>query len=569
MDYVTQANIKLGINFSKEQELDKIKYKTTCGDISNNKLEIIWNLQDATGKCVIEASYKMKKIKKEYNVIPKDIDNKELALDYNIDLDDDDDLDFDGLTNKQEREYKTNPLLYDSDMDGLSDYDEIITYKTDPNKKDTDDDGISDYDEIKLGLDPLKKDSKGDGVSDGERTLTFAYKSDKLQMNIKGKGNIASTEVDITTNTKISGKKGLIDRLYSFYTEGKLSEALLTITYDDDDLIKYGLNEDNLTIFYYNEKDLKYEKVDTILNKENKTLTTTLKHFSKYVVGDSSLTKEKIDTEILFILDNSWSMYTNEQYEEITGKDTLNNSFDGSDSTGSRFSLTSDLISKLAKKDYKIGLSEFRNDYANALKIGSDEKDLKEKLEQMNGKFITSIAGTNINSALNGGISEFSNNNDNNKYIVLLTDGGDSSLWAYKNDIIDKAISKNIKVCSIGFGNGTNNSNLANISNTTGCKFYSSSDVNGLVELFDDIKTELDDNLVDIDGDDTPDGMLIADSGFIVNRDGFSFKNYGTNLSSGGHCYGMATFAQLYYKKQLPLKLDSKTVKNDKSYAYN
>ncbi|MDE5630744.1 MAG: hypothetical protein K2I70_04000, partial [Bacilli bacterium] len=397
LDYVTQANIKLGINFSKEQELDKIKYKTTCGDISNNKLEIIWNLQDATGKCVIEASYKMKKIKKEYNVIPKDIDNKELALDYNIDLDDDDDLDFDGLTNKQEREYKTNPLLYDSDMDGLSDYDEIIKYKTDPNKKDTDDDGISDYDEIKLGLDPLKKDSKGDGVSDGERTLTFAYKSDKLQMNIKGKGNIASTEVDITTNTKISGKKGLIDKLYSFYTEGKLSEALLTITYDDDDLIKYGLNEDNLTIFYYNEKDLKYEKVDTILNKENKTLTTTLKHFSKYVVGDSSLTKEKIDTEILFILDNSWSMYTNEQYEEITGKDTLNNSFDGSDSTGSRFSLTSDLISKLAKKDYKIGLSEFRNDYANALKIGSDEKDLKEKLEQMNGKFITSIAGTNIN----------------------------------------------------------------------------------------------------------------------------------------------------------------------------
>lgn len=89
---------------------------------------------------------------------------------------------------------------------------------------------------------------------------------------------------------------------------------------------------------------------------------------------------------------------------------------------------------------------------------------------------------------------------------------------------------------------------MSNISNGTGCKFYSSGNVDGLTELFENIGAELDDDLVDIDGDSEADGILIADSGFIVNRDGFSFGNYGTNLSSGGHCYGMATFAQLYYK---------------------
>ena len=75
--------------------------------------------------------------------------------------------------------------------------------------------------------------------------------------------------------------------------------------------------------------------------------------------------------------------------------------------------------------------------------------------------------------------------------------------------------------------------------------------------------------MIDINDDGEIDGILVADSGFVVNRDGFSFSNYGSNLSSGGHCYGMAVFAQLYYKKQLPLIMDSKTAGGETSYAYN
>ena len=55
-----------------------------------------------------------------------------------------------------------------------------------------------------------------------------------------------------------------------------------------------------------------------------------------------------------------------------------------------------------------------------------------------------------------------------------------------------------------------------------------------------------------VDKDGKSDGTIIADSGFVVSRDGFSFPNYGTNLSKDGHCYGMALFTELYYKKELP-----------------
>lgn len=573
LDYVSQANIKLGINFENEEKLKDIKYDVTCGEVKNNDLEVDWDLTKSTGKCRITISYKLRKITKEFQIIKFNTSEQDLKLEYEIDYDSDEDLDFDGLTNKQEKEYKTSPVLSDTDMDGLNDYDEIFIYKTDPTKADTDNDGLSDYDEIELGFNPLKEDSKGDGIKDGQRELTYNHESNNLKILITGTGNIASTVVEVNSNTKISNKAGLIDNLYTFYTDGTINNAVVTITYTDEDLIKYGLNEDNLSIYYYNEKEAKYEKIETVIDKENNTLTSTLKHFSNYVVGDSTLVKETTTTQVLFVLDNSWSMYTNEQYKEITGEELSGGLFysselNGFDADGVRFTLTSDLITRLSKKNYQIGLSEFRSDYANALKIGTDAETLKSKLNSMNGNFITNIAGTNISNALTNGIKEFSKDSDN-KYIVILTDGQDSLLSSRTTKIVEKAIENNVKICSIGFGNGSYNTDLSNISNGTGCKFYSSSNVDGLAELFENIGAELDDDLVDINGDGEADGILVADSGFVVNRDGFSFYNYGTNLSTGGHCYGMATFAQLYYKKVLPLTVDSITAKDLKSYAYD
>ena len=70
-----------------------------------------------------------------------------------------DDPDTDGLTNAEEYAADTDPHDWDSDGDTLSDSDEVNIYGTDPNKFDTDGDGVGDAKEIEKGSDPLNPNS--------------------------------------------------------------------------------------------------------------------------------------------------------------------------------------------------------------------------------------------------------------------------------------------------------------------------------------------------------------------------------------------------------------------------
>ena len=81
------------------------------------------------------------------------------------------DTDNDGLPDKWEIDFGTNATLpdadYDYDNDNLSNYDEYI-HGTEPLNNDTDHDGLSDYDEIHTyQTDPTNPDSDNDGMFDG------------------------------------------------------------------------------------------------------------------------------------------------------------------------------------------------------------------------------------------------------------------------------------------------------------------------------------------------------------------------------------------------------------------
>lgn len=64
------------------------------------------------------------------------------------------DSDSDGLTDEEEKIYHTDPLVVDTDKDGLSDYEEVKIYHTNPLVADTDGDGFLDGNEVKNGYNP-------------------------------------------------------------------------------------------------------------------------------------------------------------------------------------------------------------------------------------------------------------------------------------------------------------------------------------------------------------------------------------------------------------------------------
>jgi uncharacterized repeat protein (TIGR01451 family) len=77
------------------------------------------------------------------------------------------DNDMDGLPNAQETQLGTRVDAPDTDLDGLTDGEEVNIRRTNPTNPDTDADGLRDGDEARLGLNPLDNDTDDDGLIDG------------------------------------------------------------------------------------------------------------------------------------------------------------------------------------------------------------------------------------------------------------------------------------------------------------------------------------------------------------------------------------------------------------------
>lgn len=556
LEYTTSHSLNYKVNaYDKHgKEIKNIEFKVSKGKVVTVDNEARWDLSSVEkGKYTITAiAPSGKKIEKQITILQEE-NNEPLSIPLENEFDENEDIDHDGLTNKEEKNLGTNIYKIDTDDDGISDYYEVKKSKTDPLKKDTDNDSIKDGDEIALGLDPLKIDSKGDNINDAKRTLSYNIKESDVTMKITGTTNIASSSIDVFQNTTFEDMDGILGKIYNFSTEGKLEKAEVNIKYNMEELKKKNIDENNLTLYYFNEKTNQLEPIVSKVDKSKKILTATLTHFSKYILGDKNVVLKEYKNQVLFVIDNSISMYSQNQiydagYDSCTG-------CDGNDYEFKRLSLTNKLIG-MFNNNYEYGISEFAGSYKNLHSFSNNRKEAIKAVNSMKSTWHVNTDGTNIKDALNSGINEFESNN-NNKYIVLLTDGNDttSSFNSNKDIIINNALEKEVKVCVIGLGENVDTDVLTEIAQKTGCAYYNASDASALSDIYDKIGAEINYNYLDTDDDGKADSMVIADTNFLPARDGFNFENFSSDKSLGGHCYGMAAFANLYYKDQLPIKL--------------
>lgn len=510
-----------------------VEYEVSGGQIStDSEGNVIWELPVEEGTYTITAKYDNASSTRSITVLGNALIN-DLAL-------------------KVEE-----VLMNDTDSDGLTDIYETTVSLTDPNIKDTDGDELYDGDEVMLSLNPLEPDSKSDGIADNQRELKYKVEDKSVGMSIEleGKGNLFSTTIDYYRTETLSNVAAVVTDLYAIHTNANLKNAKINILYSEDVLA--GIDENNLAIYELDEANNTFERLETSVDIENNIVSTNVSNLKKYFVADKATLKPSLTTELAFVIDNSGSMYPKEEIADSEENDV----------NFQRVELSNKLIDKL-KGNYKFAAGKFTFEYTNLANMTDDKEEVKNSINSIKTG-IENFTGTYIGNAISNSLKQFSDDeNINRKYMLLLTDGKDTSeVNGYNGELlkitIKEAKAKGIKIYTIGLGDVIDEKVLNEIATSTGGKYYFASTADDLANIFDLISAELNYNLVDIDGDNIDDHVLIRDSGFTAKRDGLSFSNFANTTNQYGASYGMSLLAKLYYEDNLSNTYKPITIKVD------
>lgn len=554
---IKAINNKIDYKSSICEEAGKII--TTDEGKTPTAIDALAIIKHLNGKYEIKQADEIKHIDIDSILDSIELDTEEVEIDKNGDED------ADGLTNSEEYELGTDIFYADTDADGLSDYEEVKTYNTNPLKKDTDEDGIEDLNEILLGLNPLSKDSDGDGILDNEEKVEYAVENTELGISIsmEGNANISDTQIDTVELNELDDIDAIVSDIYSFNTSGKLDSANVEISYDENIINEKGIAEEDLSLYYFDPTNYTFEEVATQIDTENNVAKATLEHFSMYILANKKTMISSLSNQIMFVIDNSGSMYTPEQAQEKATNDISNQDFSdwpANDPEYKRLEIVSKLINKL-DDNFEYGVSKFTADYTELCKMGSSNEKIEKALEKIktDGE---NFNGTYTGTAVYMATFHFPTNSAFNRYIVLISDGVDTS--PSKNILRDWAIStakdKNVKIITIGLGENVDQADLRKYAEETGGRYYHVDNADMLDNLYSSLYSEL--NLkrdtITTENGEIEDYLVVADSGFTSEVNGLPFKNFETlrevdNDDSHGNCYGIAQLAKKFYNGNLEL----------------
>ena len=459
----------------------------------------------------------------------------------------DEDPDKDGLTNAEELQYGTNINNIDTDGDGLTDDYEIKEAKTNPLRSDSDYDGLNDRAELLAGLDPNNKKTDGK-TADKRRTFDVVRSDTRVKLTVSGNANVYNIYTGIFNTPGLANTPGLVSEVYEFYLETPFDHAELVFNYIDRELKKLGCDENNLLIFQFT-NDGEFKAVDSVVDTENNTVTANLRHFSKYVLGDGTVLNADMGIQVMLLLDNSGSMYSKE----------LGSTFAENDVNFQRVDMAQELID-YAGDSIQFGAAKFTATYTLLSELGTDRVTIKKQLDEIRTTK-ENFDGTYIANSIRDALSQFKEKDyKNKKYIVLLTDGEttEGGLWDftgyYVANAIKDCINKYVTVIAIGLGNSVDVNYLQEIADKTGGIYLHASNSDALSDIYKAIYSQLNYAFVDIDEDGKNDAVTVADSGFDPKRHGFAFTNYCViydGEKTNGQCYGMASFAQCFYRNKV------------------
>ncbi len=440
--------------------------------------------------------------------------------------------------------------LMDSDCDGLSDVYEIGVTKTNPLVEDSDGDGLSDGAEVMNGLDPLSIST--DGVTlDSELIDTVSLSSTSASVYIADAPMTAVVTLTDSDNNSVQGTTGIIGTAAELYMDYS-GAATLSFTYTDSDLETYGIDASSLCIYRFNSTSLSFDEIKTTVS--NGVATASVSSNGIYLLANSNAISAESKTNVFFLIDNSGSMYP----EEICTNSEEN------DVEFKRLEFSNDLIDKL-EGNATFGAAQFLGDYTLIYHLSDDAEAVKEAIDDIRNH-VPTFNGTNIANALYNAVLEFNDTDEYDKnYIILLTDGMPTleTTTEYETAMA-MAKAKNITVFTIGLGKYIDADYLLTIAEETNGQFFQATNADALENVYEKIRTFMSYNRVNIASDDDSEeetiAYLVADSGFNVEKDGLSYNNFRTDFALNGADFGIAGLNMAYYSGQLGLSASSYTL---------
>lgn len=534
-----ELNLKVEATDRYGDKIKRVEFASNDGHVVAEDLAVRWVLPNKPGEYQITARAPSGKTVSKRVVVFKHPDQQ--------------------LTGFVKSEIDSKKSLIDSDGDGIVDKDEQLI-KTDKNKVDSDGDGIDDGNELHLGLNPLQAQTT-EGVNDGLKNLDYSLLKNKIgvQINVRGRKNIAYSDVDLISGPSFQWP-GLHSGIYALKLDGDAPRATVKLKYDviiGND--KKVIDEDALGVYALDQDKLVFNQIKAQVDRAEKTVRFETDRSLTFALGDVKAQRQpSIGVNIL--LDNSLSMYSTKQIKDhrLAKKGATVGVSAGNDVAFRRVTLSSKLIDGLTG-DYRFSVGQFAGRYQNLSSFSSDRAMLKSKIASIKynlPKDSDSNGGTNIVDSLYGAVDSFKNQAVDSRFIVLLTDGEDTTgrlTSGQVNLLIDKAHRHKVAVCTIGLGKTDRKGLLKKLSVATGCDYFQAVNEQFLGEIFDKISSRVSVGFAYKDG--KKQGIKEVDSGFDPNMDGFSFANFASSKSRAGVCFGMANFANLYYTRRLPNRM--------------
>jgi hypothetical protein len=467
--------------------------------------------------------------------------------------------------------YDLSVYKLDTDEDGLTDHYELLYSGTAPAKPDTDGDGVPDGIELQAGTNPIKPQS--DTVTeDSERTFIYPLTLGPATVRVTGKWEVyKSTLVKYPMN--VENYPGILSNGIEITLSERSPRGFLYYDLTKVDVNKWGENPD-LRIFRYNPEDgtMTLSGNGGTISGDGAILTARIRS-GIYFLADRNFLSADSGVNIMFVIDNSGSMYPQ---ETVAGSEENDLEF-------KRLDFAKHLIESIGE-DVNFGVAKFTLMYTTLCPISEDDNAALTALEGIRTG-AEDFDGTEISNSIISAVDAFRNHGSDRNYIIAITDGLPSNANAAAEErAIAYAKENNISVITIGLGKKIDPQFLSLIAEETGGVYYQAVNNGTFDSISEKIQTLLGSGrtefvpVIETGEDDTetpPESgelgvIVLADSGFVVDEDTLSANDIPTTYDRYGSDLGMAIFASQYYSGTLPLTADSYVTNSNTEVAgYN